>query len=69
MALFDQVKRHKPLYAPSAKYPGAIERSGIAFLMVDGRGDPNSAESYQQALEALYSAAYTLKFTLKKADR
>jgi hypothetical protein len=68
MAPFDQMKQHKPLYAPSAKHPAIVEVPGFAFLMVDGRGDPNTAESYQQALEALYSAAYTLKFTLKKAD-
>ncbi len=68
MAPFDQVKQRKPLYTPSAKHPAIVEVPGFAFLMVDGRGDPNSAESYQQALEALYSAAYTLKFTLKKSD-
>ena len=68
MAPFDLVKQHKPLYAPSAKHPAIVEVPRFAFLMVDGRGDPNTAEPYQQALEALYSAAYTLKFTLKKAD-
>ena len=36
--------------------------------MVDGRGDPNTSEAYHQALEALYGVAYTLKFSLKKAD-
>jgi len=68
MAPFDLVKQHKPLYAPSAKHPAIVEVPEFAFLMVDGRGDPNSSEAYQQALEALYGAAYTLKFTLKKAD-
>ena len=36
------------------------------FLMIDGRGDPKTSENYQQALEALYGVAYTLKFDLKK---
>jgi hypothetical protein len=67
MAPLDLVKQHKPLYAPSAKHPAIVEVPEFAFLMVDGRGDPNTSEAYQQALEALYSAAYTLKFTLKKA--
>ena len=68
MAPFDIVKRHKALYAPSAKHPAVVDVPELAFLMVDGRGDPQTAEHYHQALEALYSVAYTLKFTLKKAD-
>lgn len=30
---------------------------------MDGRGDPNTSEAYARAVEALYSVAYTLKFT------
>jgi hypothetical protein len=68
MAPFDLIKQHKSLYAPSAKHPTIVEVPELAFLMVDGRGDPNTSEAYQQALEALYGVAYTLKFSLKKAD-
>ena len=68
MAPFDLVKQHRSLYAPSAKHPAIVEVPGLAFLMVDGRGDPNTSEAYHQALEALYGVAYTLKFSLKKAD-
>ena len=68
MPPLDIVKLHKPLYAPSAKHPAIVEVPDLAFLMVDGRGDPETAEPYHQALEALYSAAYTLKFSLKKTD-
>jgi len=68
MAPFDLIKQHKSLYAPSAKHPAIVEVPEFAFLMVDGRGDPNTSEAYQQALEALYSVSYTLKFSLKKAD-
>jgi len=63
----DLVKALKPLYSPSAKAPVIVEVPELAFLMLDGRGDPNSAEEYQAALQALYGVAYTLKFTLKKA--
>lgn len=68
MAPFDLVKEHKRLYAPSAKHAAIVEVPELAFLMVDGRGDPETAEPYHQALEALYSVTYTLKFTLKRAD-
>ena len=37
--------------------------------MVDGRGDPNNSKSFEQAVEALYSLSYTLKFSLKKSPR
>ena len=39
----------------------------LSFLMVDGRGDPNTAVAYREAIEALYSITYRLKFTLKRA--
>ncbi|MGI6209319.1 MAG: GyrI-like domain-containing protein, partial [Anaerolineae bacterium] len=37
----------------------------IAYLMVDGQGDPNTSAAYREAVQALYSVAYTLKFMLK----
>jgi len=63
----DLVKQLKPLYAPSAKHPSIVEVPELAFLMIDGRGDPNKSEAYQDALGALYGIAYSLKFALKKS--
>jgi hypothetical protein len=37
--------------------------------MVNGEGDPNTSKAFQEAVEALYSLSYTLKFTLKKSPR
>jgi hypothetical protein len=68
MATFDIMKEHGQLYAPSARHPVIVEVPDIAFLMVDGRGDPETSETYHEALESLYSVAYTLKFTRKKRD-
>ncbi len=34
--------------------------------MVDGKGDPNTQE-YREAVEALFSTAYAVKFALKKS--
>jgi hypothetical protein len=62
----DLIRELKPLYAPSAKHPSIVEVPELAFLMIDGTGDPNTSEAYQEALNALYSSAYTLKFSLKK---
>jgi hypothetical protein len=34
--------------------------------MIDGHGDPNTAQEYADAVEALYAVAYALKFMSKK---
>ena len=68
MPPLDFVKQLRPLYSPSAKHPAIVEVPDLAFLMIDGRGDPNTSEAYADALQALYSVAYTLKLTVKKAD-
>ena len=36
------------------------------FLMVDGAGDPNTAQEYKDAVEALYSLSYALKFMMRR---
>jgi len=38
----------------------------LKYLMVDGEGDPNTSSEYVEAIEALYSVSYTLKFMSKK---
>ncbi len=66
MDKLDMKRELKRLYKPSAKKGFTIvEVPPLNFLMLDGAGDPNTAEEYQQAMEALYGLAYTLKFMLK----
>ena len=55
----------KPLYNPSQKGFHFVEVPAMNFLMLDGVGDPNTSLDYQQAVEALYSMSYGLKFALK----
>ena len=62
----DLKKDLKQLYNPSAKGCAIVDVPPMNFLMIDGRGDPNTAQEYKEAVEALYSAAYTLKFAMKK---
>ena len=56
----------KQLYNPPAKEVVLVEVPDMAFLMVDGSGDPNTAQEYHDALNALYNVSYTLKFLIKK---
>ncbi len=58
----------KHLYQPSAKQVTTVDVPPLNFLMIDGQGNPNTALSYQQAVEALYSVSYTLKFAIKKRN-
>ena len=41
----------------------------MSFLMVDGLGDPNTSQPYMDAVEMLYAMSYTLKFSIKRAEK
>ena len=60
--------RLKPadLYRTSATEPAIVDVPAQVFAMVDGKGNPNVSQEFQDAIGALYSAAYGLKFALKK---
>lgn len=66
MAKIDLLKQLKPLYQPSAKEVTPVDVPALQFLMIDGEGDPNTSPAYAQAVEALFSVSYTVKFSLKK---
>jgi hypothetical protein len=43
-----------------------VEVPPMQYLMVDGHGDPNTSQEFGDAIEALYPAAYKLKFASKQ---
>ena len=57
---------NRELFTPSAKEPSFVKVPPFAYLMIDGTGDPNTSPFFRDAIGALYGAAYTLKFMLKK---
>lgn len=66
MQKIDYKKELKPLYnSPTGKVVEVVVPQ-LQFLMVDGEGDPNTASAYAEAVEALYTLSYTLKFMVKK---
>lgn len=67
MEKIDFKKKLKHLYKPSAKQVEIVEVPPMNFLMVDGKGDPNTSQSFSDAIEALFPLAYTLKFMVKKS--
>ena len=66
MQKIDFKKRLKQLYSAPAKAPVIVEVPPMNFIMIDGAGDPNTSLEFQQAVEALFSTSYTLKFMIKK---
>ena len=66
MEKIDLKKELKDLYNPSAKEIAIVEVPKMNFLMIDGSGDPNTSQEYKDALEALFSLSYMLKFVIKK---
>jgi len=61
----DLKKELKNLYNPSAKEVSLVDVPAMNFLLVDGEGAPTSPQ-YSEAIEVLFSVAYTLKFMVKK---
>ena len=61
----DYKKTLKQLYNPAKGSFQLVDVPPMNFLMVDGKGDPNTSVEYQQAVDALYSMAYGIKFALK----
>lgn len=66
MQKVDLKKELKNLYNPSVKEVNLVDVPTMNFVMIDGSGDPNKAQEYQDAIEALYSISYTIKFAVKK---
>ena len=62
----DFKKEFKDLYNPSAKEISAVDVPAMNFLLVNGEGAPTSPQ-YSQAIEALFTVSYTLKFMVKKS--
>jgi hypothetical protein len=62
----DLKKELHPLYSPSAKTPSLVDVPAMQFLMIDGVGDPNTSAAYAEAVEALFTLSYALKFAVKK---
>lgn len=68
MAKIDQKRELRHLYRPSHESPVIVDVPEMNFLMVDGKGDPNTAQEYRDAIEALYAVSYAIKFMVKRRE-
>lgn len=60
------LKREIPTYAARPGVFEVVEVPPLQYLAIDGRGDPNTAQAYADALATLYPVAYALKFLSKR---
>lgn len=63
---YDVKLERKELYAPKNTTWALVDVPEQQFVAIDGSGDPNTAEAYASAVEALYAVAYTIKFASKR---
>ena len=66
MTKLDLKKEHLALYSATGQCT-IVDVPELAYLMIDGTGDPNAAQEYQDAVSALYSVAYKTK-SIARAD-
>lgn len=69
MTKLDLRKDLKDYYNPSAKMPVIVDVPRFQFVMIDGQIEPGkspgTSPGFQETMQALYGAAYTLKFMSK----
>lgn len=66
MTKLDLKRELKSLYSPSRKVVEEAVVPPMNFLMIDGEGDPNTSTAYKDAVEALFSVSYKVKFAIKR---
>jgi hypothetical protein len=61
----DFKKTLKSIYDPPIGGFHIVDVPEMNFLLLDGKGNPNTSRDYQAALEALYALSYGIKFAYK----
>jgi hypothetical protein len=68
MKKIDFKKELKQFYGPTAKQVVEVVVPAMKFLMVDGKGAPDTSAEFGAATEALFGVSYAIKFMVKKGD-
>ena len=69
MDRFELKKDYPSLYAPRSRTWEVLDVPPMLAIAVDGAGDPNMSPDYVEAVSALFSVAYTIKFAAKAQGR
>lgn len=63
---YDVMREYKYLFQPSTSTAEIVKIPPFKYLMIDGKGDPNTSDDFGKSMEALFGLAYTIKFKMKK---
>jgi hypothetical protein len=66
MATKKDLRRELRSFYSAGLDPIMVEVPDLAFLMIDGHGDPNTSAEYSLAVQSLYAVAYAAKFAVKR---
>lgn len=66
MEKLDLKKELKSFYKPSRNKTEIVTLPEFNYAMVSGKGNPNDNPDFENAVGALYSVCYTMKFACKK---
>jgi len=69
MEKVNHIKEFSLLYKQPKNKISIVDVPSLNFLIIDGKGDPTDNPDYSEAVSALYSTAYKLKFAIKKGPQ
>lgn len=67
MKKLDLKKLHRDLFNPPIGSFVEVVVPEFSYIMVDGKGDPNTTAAYKTAVEWLYGVSYAMKFAAKNS--
>jgi len=56
-------------FITARREPKVVRLPALKYVMIAGRGDPAKGKEFQEAVQALYTLVYTLKFSSKPGSR
>lgn len=65
----DFKKSEPEFYKSSSKEASIVKVPSMTYFMIDGKGNPNTAQSYQDAIQCLYAVSYGLKMKIIKKEQ
>src|SRR3989304_1935424 len=62
-------RKQKGPFITARREPKVVRLPALKYVMIAGRGDPAKGKEFQEAVQALYTLVYTLKFSSKPGSR
>lgn len=66
MSVIDFKKEFKELYQSSNREFSIVNVPKMNFLILEGKGDPNTSKEFKDAIETLYAVSFNIKMMPKK---